>query len=268
MNQSAILDLASLPCSCLQAQRMSWWLSCAASGQMKTGASQKRAAAGGAWVRLQPADAGSVQRAACNCTLTNSRPQQEERSSLFFLHCIGQGSIKQLLLLLPARLPTRLPACRHKRLRGGSSKQGPRSSRALQRNQRTSIITQYNRDTHAFIRRRMRVIDPDAILQLRVPPPPLPLSWGKAIKPFRQRLAEQGGPRQQQQQQRVPAAPRGLLRHPLAQPASRNCEPINSSSLPPGEGLLHAMPLPPCQATQSLGITPHCHCCCCPAAEQ
>lgn len=61
----------------------------------------------------------------------------------------------------------------------------------MQRNARTCIITQYNRDTHAFIRRRVRVADPDAILQLRLPPPPLPLSWGRAIKPFKPLVVQQ-----------------------------------------------------------------------------
>lgn len=28
------------------------------------------------------------------------------------------------------------------------------------------------------------MIDPDAILQLRIPPPPLPLPWGRTIRPY------------------------------------------------------------------------------------
>lgn len=60
---------------------------------------------------------------------------------------------------------------------------GERASR--QAAARTTMITQYNRDTNAFIRRKVRVVDEDAILQLRIPLPPLPPSWGRAIKPYR-----------------------------------------------------------------------------------
>jgi hypothetical protein len=51
------------------------------------------------------------------------------------------------------------------------------------------LITQYNKDTRALIRRRVRVADPDAILQIRVPPPPLPASWGRAVRPYAPRAA-------------------------------------------------------------------------------
>ncbi len=49
---------------------------------------------------------------------------------------------------------------------------------------RTAVVTQYNRDTNAFIRRKVRVLDPDAIVQLRIPDPPLPLSWGRRVLPY------------------------------------------------------------------------------------
>jgi hypothetical protein len=52
-----------------------------------------------------------------------------------------------------------------------------------------ALITQYNKDTNALIRRRVRVVDPDAILQIRVPPPPVPPSWGRAVRPFVPRAA-------------------------------------------------------------------------------
>lgn len=102
----------------------------------------------------------------------------------------------------------------------------------MQRNARTCIIAQYNRDTHAFIRRRVRVADPDAILQLRLPPPPLPLSWGKAIRPFQPAAgapvcsslgadaaagaAEAAG---------GAVVPRGFVTQLQALPLSRNCMP-------------------------------------------
>lgn len=117
----------------------------------------------------------------------------------------------------------------------------------MQRNARTCIIAQYNRDTHAFIRRRVRVADPDAILQLRLPPPPLPLSWGKAIKPYRPVIvaassnsaaaaaageAEAPVPAPAAAEGQEAAAgeaqvvvPRGLVGQPCALPASRNCTP-------------------------------------------
>jgi hypothetical protein len=108
----------------------------------------------------------------------------------------------------------------------------------MQRNARTCIIAQYNRDTHAFIRRRVRVADPDAILQLRLPPPPLPLSWGKAIKPFRPAVVQTAAAGSSVPADTGAAAaaaaaadatqalvPLGFAARPRALPASRNCSP-------------------------------------------
>lgn len=105
----------------------------------------------------------------------------------------------------------------------------------MQRNARTCIVAQYNRDTHAFIRRRVRVADPDAILQLKMPPPPLPLSWGRAIRPFRpaaavvQQVANTAAAGSSMQAAAGEAAqlvvPRGLVGRPLSLPAARNCVP-------------------------------------------
>jgi hypothetical protein len=107
----------------------------------------------------------------------------------------------------------------------------------MQRNARTCIIAQYNRDTHAFIRRRVRVADPDAILQLRLPPPPLPLSWGKAIRPFQPPGQSSSGADAAAAAAAGSAAaaggaaaagavvPRGLVTQPYALPLSRNCMP-------------------------------------------
>lgn len=141
-------------------------------------------------------------------------------------------------LFLPLTRTHRTTGRGSKRARGegsSSGRGGGRGSRGgLQRNTRTCLITQYNRDSHAFIRRRMRVVDPDAILQLRVPPPPLPLSWGKAVRHYRpvvQQVARgssslapaaaAGGGTVAA----APTAPRGLLSQPHALPASRNCDP-------------------------------------------
>ncbi len=116
-----------------------------------------------------------------------------------------------------------------KRPRSEGSTRG--RGRGMQRNARTCVIAQYNRDTHAFIRRRVRVADPDAILQLRLPPPPLPLSWGKAIKPYNPNgvaaassdTAAAAAVSSAGEAQAV--VPRGLVGQPCALPASRNCTP-------------------------------------------
>jgi len=162
----------------------------------------------------------------------------------------------------------------------------------MQRNARTCIITHYNRDTHAFIRRRVRVADPDAILQLRLPPPPLPLSWGKAIKPYRPAVVQQvqhapvtsSGPPaaaaeaaaasaaaadegvgQAAAAAAVPCAPRGLIHQPPALPASRNCEPrvhrptSSSSSSSPTAG---EQELNPTEPSSSLTLRKCCAACC------
>ncbi|KAF8068428.1 clcD [Scenedesmus sp. PABB004] len=118
---------------------------------------------------------------------------------------------------------------------------------ALQRNARTAMIAQYNRDTHAFIRRRVRVADPDALLQLRVPPPPLPLAWGRAVRPAGQRAvagAAAGGGAAAAAQQQAPAAARGLLHQWHTLPASRNCDPTSDGggSSSQGAGARRAAP--------------------------
>lgn len=130
-----------------------------------------------------------------------------------------------------------MPCCNRQRTgrpAGSKSTEGKRQ-RSLQRNQRTCMIAHYNRDTHAFIRRRMRVVDPDAILQLRIPPPPLPLSWGRAVKPYKPRVVQQHATESlaavtqvTQQPQATAASAAGLLDHPL--PTSRNCDPASTSS--------------------------------------
>lgn len=32
--------------------------------------------------------------------------------------------------------------------------------------------------------RKVKVVDKDAILHLRIPPPPIPLPWGRIVKPY------------------------------------------------------------------------------------
>ena len=54
------------------------------------------------------------------------------------------------------------------------------------------MLTQYNKDTNALIRRKIRPAggaaqrggEDGGVLQIRIPPPPIPLSWGRNVEPF------------------------------------------------------------------------------------
>ncbi|DBB12314.1 TPA: hypothetical protein ACH3X3_006407 [Trebouxia sp. C0006] len=48
---------------------------------------------------------------------------------------------------------------------------------------RQHIVTHYNATTQALIRRKVKVIDKDALYHVKVPHP-LPLSWGRTVKPY------------------------------------------------------------------------------------
>lgn len=50
--------------------------------------------------------------------------------------------------------------------------------------QRHKIVTAYNPETQAYVRRKVQVPDPDEIVQIRIPPPPLPVSWGRTVRPY------------------------------------------------------------------------------------
>eukprot|EP00195_Chlamydomonas_chlamydogama_P013459 CAMPEP_0202909298 /NCGR_PEP_ID=MMETSP1392-20130828/48939_1 /ASSEMBLY_ACC=CAM_ASM_000868 /TAXON_ID=225041 /ORGANISM="Chlamydomonas chlamydogama, Strain SAG 11-48b" /LENGTH=254 /DNA_ID=CAMNT_0049598997 /DNA_START=46 /DNA_END=807 /DNA_ORIENTATION=- len=64
---------------------------------------------------------------------------------------------------------------RRGRRAAGSSAPKPRSARpqgsARERHMRHQVVTQYNKDTNALIRRKVKAVQRDEILQLRVPPP-------------------------------------------------------------------------------------------------
>jgi hypothetical protein len=95
----------------------------------------------------------------------------------------------------------------------------------------------------------VRVVDPEAIQQIRLPRPPLPLSWGRPILPYRQQMADAAaavsassngvaigaaaaaaaGP------EAAAAVPRGLQQQRHSLPASRNCDPASSRDLAPGK---------------------------------
>lgn len=56
------------------------------------------------------------------------------------------------------------------------------------------LVTTLNRDSGAFIRRRVQVIDPHAIITVKMPHAPLPLSWGRTISAYQPRKANQHNP--------------------------------------------------------------------------
>ncbi|EFJ41584.1 hypothetical protein VOLCADRAFT_98443 [Volvox carteri f. nagariensis] len=79
----------------------------------------------------------------------------------------------------------------------GSAREGRQSSRtggppaqSRQAAMNHQVVMQYNRDTNALIRRRVTSAGGGAdgggggLVQLRVPPPPLPLSWGRTVRPY------------------------------------------------------------------------------------
>lgn len=76
-------------------------------------------------------------------------------------------------------------SAKRSRRHGSGASRGPRGQRsASTMRARHSVVTAYNPATQALVRRRVRVDDPDEIVQIRVPPAPLPLSWGRTVKPY------------------------------------------------------------------------------------
>lgn len=67
---------------------------------------------------------------------------------------------------------------------GGTGRSSGRSRAANAMRVRHNIVTAYNPDTQALVRRRVRAADPDEILQIRVPPAPIPLAWGRTVKHY------------------------------------------------------------------------------------
>lgn len=53
------------------------------------------------------------------------------------------------------------------------------------------LITTLNRENGAFIRRKVQVIDPNAIITVKMPQAPLPLSWGRTIAAYRPKQTRQ-----------------------------------------------------------------------------
>lgn len=67
----------------------------------------------------------------------------------------------------------------------GSRSRGKKPARQkLLSKVRHRVVTAYNPSTQALVRRRIKVADPNAIQFIRIPPPPIPLSWGRVIAPY------------------------------------------------------------------------------------
>ncbi|KXZ44950.1 hypothetical protein GPECTOR_60g727 [Gonium pectorale] len=73
---------------------------------------------------------------------------------------------------------------------GGGAPRQPRAGgggSGASRHAVAQMVTQLNRDTNALIRRRVAggaSGGGDGLVQLRLPPPPLPLSWGRTVRPY------------------------------------------------------------------------------------
>lgn len=67
-----------------------------------------------------------------------------------------------------------------KKLKGKGQPRQPGGSYAKPRQH---IVTHYNATTQALIRRKVKVLDKDALYHVKVPSP-LPLSWGRTVKPY------------------------------------------------------------------------------------
>jgi hypothetical protein len=83
---------------------------------------------------------------------------------------------------------------------------------AAARSLAAAALGPHSQDAHALIKRRVRVVDPDAVVQIKVPAPPLPVAWGRAVRPFRapvhfqlQQVVVPTSARSMQQQQRQQA---------------------------------------------------------------
>lgn len=69
--------------------------------------------------------------------------------------------------------------------RKGSRSKGKKPARQkIASKVRHRVVTAYNPSTQALVRRRIKVADPNAIQFIRIPPPPIPLSWGRVIAPY------------------------------------------------------------------------------------
>ncbi|KAK9804306.1 hypothetical protein WJX72_006023 [[Myrmecia] bisecta] len=73
---------------------------------------------------------------------------------------------------------------RSRRLRKGLKLPRHRGAAGQAKPSRHNVVTHYNAFTQALIRRKVRAVDKDAINQVRVPNPPLPLSWGHSVQQF------------------------------------------------------------------------------------
>ncbi len=94
---------------------------------------------------------------------------------------------------------------------GKGSHRGRRSSGLPSAASRLATLTHYNAATRSLIRRKVHVVDKNALYRIMMPLPPLPISWGRTVKPY------------------VPAAAGGSQ----PAPASNENQDLNGSSPPP-----------------------------------
>lgn len=68
---------------------------------------------------------------------------------------------------------------RRARRKASGGQRGPRPARVKHR-----MVTAYNPATQALVRRKVRISGQEEITQIRIPGPPLPLAWGRTVKPY------------------------------------------------------------------------------------
>ena len=61
---------------------------------------------------------------------------------------------------------------------------GRRSSGLPSAASRLATLTHYNAATRSLIRRRVHVVDKDALYRVMIPIPPVPISWARTVKPY------------------------------------------------------------------------------------
>ncbi|KAK9822723.1 hypothetical protein WJX74_000236 [Apatococcus lobatus] len=68
---------------------------------------------------------------------------------------------------------------------GKASRRGARRSSGLpSAASRLATLTHYNAATRSLIRRRVHVVDKDALYRVMIPIPPVPISWARTVKPY------------------------------------------------------------------------------------
>ena len=71
-----------------------------------------------------------------------------------------------------------------KRLGKASRRGGSRTSGLPSAASRLATLTHYNAATRSLIRRKVHVVDKDALYRVMIPIPPIPISWARTVKPY------------------------------------------------------------------------------------